>query len=65
MRAITDYEFNKHTQNNGKNQINISQCNKKKKDNENNIACDHLSSLNININLILEPVLMCHKATRS
>lgn len=31
MRAITDYEFNKHTQNNGKNQINISQCNKKKK----------------------------------
>lgn len=30
MRAITDYEFNKHTQNNGKNQINISQCNKKK-----------------------------------
>lgn len=36
-----------------------------KKDNENNIACDHLSSLNININLILEPVLMCHKVTRS
>lgn len=30
MRAITDYEFNKHTQNNGKNQINISQCNKKR-----------------------------------
>lgn len=63
MRAITDYEFNKHTQNNGKKSNKYKSMQQKR--HENNIACDHFSSLNININLILEPVLMCHKATRS